>query len=276
MIDPGPRITVVVDEQAREPLRAEHGFALWIESGGYRILFDTGQGDVLLSNSEMLGIDLAATDVLALSHGHYDHTGAISDVLRLAPEAIIYLHPSVFLPRYSIRSEGAGSVRMPGASMSAIIARPDDQVHWTNFPVSLEGILNITGPIPRESGFEDTGGPFFLDPEGRHPDPLNDDLALWFDTGEGLTVCTGCCHSGIVNTLFHIMKLSGKRRIRRVIGGFHLLNAGPERLEKTVEALSKMDIQELIPCHCTGRKSTQYLAGNLECRVTPGYAGMRL
>ena len=276
MSTPGLRITVLSDNRAMGDLQEEHGFALWIESGGSRILFDTGQGNVLVSNAGLLGVDLGSTDSLVLSHGHYDHTGAIAEVLDLSPQARIYLHPSAFLPRYSIRSERPGSVRMPGESMSAIIARPDDQVRWTNLPVSVEGNLNITGPIPRESGFEDTGGPFFLDPEGRHPDPLNDDLAIWFDTGEGLTVCTGCCHSGIVNTLRYVMKLSGGRRIRRVIGGFHLLNASRERLEKTVEALSEMDILELIPCHCTGPQATQYLAGNLECRVTPGYAGLRV
>ena len=36
------RIQIVVDNEAQEGLRAEHGFALWLEVDEQRILFDTG------------------------------------------------------------------------------------------------------------------------------------------------------------------------------------------------------------------------------------------
>ena len=42
------------------------------------------------------------------------------------------------------------------------------------------------GPIPGETSFEDTGGPFYLDPEGERADPIDDDLALWIRTDDGV------------------------------------------------------------------------------------------
>ncbi|MFW5890362.1 MAG: MBL fold metallo-hydrolase, partial [Marinilabiliaceae bacterium] len=55
--------------------KGEHGLSFLIEAGGERILFDTGQSDLLTRNARALGVDLAAIDAVVISHGHYDHTG---------------------------------------------------------------------------------------------------------------------------------------------------------------------------------------------------------
>jgi metal-dependent hydrolase (beta-lactamase superfamily II) len=53
-----------------------------IELGGRRILFDTGADKIVLEHdAEVLGVNLAATDALFLSHEHCDHIGAISSTL---------------------------------------------------------------------------------------------------------------------------------------------------------------------------------------------------
>ena len=114
----------------------------------------------------------------------------------------------------------------------------------------LEGIF-VTGEIPRQNAFEDTGGRFFLDAACTRPDPLLDDQALFFDTTEGLVVLLGCAHSGVVNTLEHIRHLAGGRPIHTILGGLHLLAGAPERMEKTIAAFRRLDIQGLAPAHCT-------------------------
>jgi 7,8-dihydropterin-6-yl-methyl-4-(beta-D-ribofuranosyl)aminobenzene 5'-phosphate synthase len=273
MMTPRLKITIVVDNQAGDGLLAEHGLSLWIDTGATRILFDTGQGAALADNARQLGIGLEQADILVLSHGHYDHTGGIPHVLQSARKINVYCHAAAVQPRYVVREGTATAIRMPSASMSAIDKLPEKNLYWTSRARLVAGGIGLTGPIPRETSFEDTGGPFFLDPQARRADPIDDDLALWMLTGRGLVVCVGCCHAGIVNTLNHVFRLSGMNRLRALIGGFHLLNASEQRLEQTVAALRSFSPELVVPCHCTGEKAMQMLTAAFGARVVPGRAG---
>jgi 7,8-dihydropterin-6-yl-methyl-4-(beta-D-ribofuranosyl)aminobenzene 5'-phosphate synthase len=269
-----PRITILVDNQAASGLAAEHGLSVWIEWVGKRILFDTGQSGVLDSNARLLGVDLTETEVLVLSHGHYDHTGGISQALRHNQRVNVFCHPEAMQqPRYGIRNGTAKPIHMPDESRTAIENLPAQNLHWVSQPVWLSDKIGITGAIPRETIYEDTGGPFYLDPEGKSPDPIEDDLALWICTDDGLIVCVGCCHAGLVNTLHYLCRLTRQDKIYVVIGGFHLLNASDQRLKLTLGALQSFSPSMVIPCHCTGEKATNMLKAVFGGRVMPGYAG---
>lgn len=268
------QITILVDNRAGEGLAAEHGFSLWIETPDRRILLDTGQGGVLKDNARKLGVDLAKTDVLVLSHGHYDHTGGLAQVLTQGRDISVYCHSGAVVPRYSMKNGIAKPIQMPPESMAAIELLPSKQLHWVRRPVLLCETIGVTGHIPRETSFEDPGGPFYLDPEGKHADSIDDDLALWVCTDEGVIVCVGCAHAGLVNTLRHIRALNPGRRLRAVIGGFHLVNAGRDRLEQTVAALRLFELDRVVPCHCTGQSAVALLRDGLGERVIPGAAGM--
>jgi 7,8-dihydropterin-6-yl-methyl-4-(beta-D-ribofuranosyl)aminobenzene 5'-phosphate synthase len=140
---------------------------------------------------------------------------------------------------------------------------------WTRTPTEvLDGIF-VTGEIPRQNTFEDTGGLFFRDAAGAQPDPLLDDQALYFDTQEGLVVLLGCAHSGVVNTLEYIHHLTGGRPIHTLLGGLHLLMASPERMEKTIAAFRRLDIHRLAPAHCTGLPALAQLWTALPGRCVP-------
>ncbi|NTW46636.1 MAG: MBL fold metallo-hydrolase [Chlorobaculum sp.] len=264
------------DNHAAPGLACEHGFATLIETGGKRILFDTGQLSALDVNCRKLGIDLSGIDMIVLSHGHYDHAGNLAEVLRVAHKATLCLHPAALVGRYSIRNDKPKLIDMPGEAKQAIAALPAERVRFVQEPVSLTDGVFLTGPVPRQTTFEDTGGPFFFDPEGVQPDPIDDDLSLWIEEPQGLTVLAGCCHSGIVNTLDYIESLTGPKPIARLIGGMHLAAASEERLARTIEALKKRDIARLIPCHCTGQAATKLFQRELPCPVEAGYAGMVL
>ncbi len=269
-------LTILSDNNASECCTAEHGFSVLIETGSCIILFDTGRDNVLLPNAAALGVDLALTKQLVLSHGHYDHTGGICDLLSLAPDATVYLHPGAFRKRYSIRNGIPKPVSMPEPALSALTSLPARQINMIEQPAVLTCRSGITGPVPRITSYEDTGGPFFLDPEGTIPDPIEDDLSIWFETRDGLVLVAGCCHAGIINTLRYVTELTGTERIAALIGGFHLSTASPERLMQTVDELNTFDIGRIIPCHCTGEIAATCFRRNLHCPVEQGYAGMRL
>jgi 7,8-dihydropterin-6-yl-methyl-4-(beta-D-ribofuranosyl)aminobenzene 5'-phosphate synthase len=246
------RITVLVENTAGgRGLLAEHGLSFWIELGHKRILFDTGQGNVLSGNASRLGIQLELADAIVLSHGHYDHTGGLGDALQGVGRPKVYAHPAAFAPKFARNTDG--TARDIGISCLG----PQDVRERAEF-VRVEGPtevcegLRLTGPVPRTTDFEDTGGAFFRDKDCTEPDDLIDDQAAFVDTPAGTVVILGCAHAGVINTLRHIQTLTNGRPIRTVIGGMHLLNANPERMDKTVAELRRLDVQRLLPCHCTG------------------------
>jgi 7,8-dihydropterin-6-yl-methyl-4-(beta-D-ribofuranosyl)aminobenzene 5'-phosphate synthase len=196
-------------------------------------------------------------------------------VLHAAPSVQIYCHPAVVQPRYSKRNGSPKPIQMPSESMATLDRLPEKHLHWTSVAVMLSENMGLTGPIPRQTPFEDTGGPFFHDPGARHADPIEDDLALWIRTEQGLVVCVGCCHAGIINTIDHIRRLSGVSRIRAIIGGLHLVNANHRRLAQTMEAMTALPIDRVIPCHCTGDPAVRKLEAALGKKIVRGCSGAR-
>jgi 7,8-dihydropterin-6-yl-methyl-4-(beta-D-ribofuranosyl)aminobenzene 5'-phosphate synthase len=267
------KITILVDNQAGEGLVAEHGLSLFIEAGNRRILFDTGQGNALSANSAKLEIDLSKTDSLVVSHGHYDHTGGLLHIQSVAPGIDIYCHPAAVLPRYGAGNMESKPLGMPGTALAALDRFPSHKIHWANRVLFLSGEIGLTGPIPRETEFEDTGERFFLDPEGYRPDLIADDMALWINTPQGPVVCVGCSHAGLVNTLNYVLRLSGAKKIRAVIGGFHLLHADDLRVERTIDYLRSLSPELVVPCHCTGDRVIKSMQQVLGDRVSAGRSG---
>jgi 7,8-dihydropterin-6-yl-methyl-4-(beta-D-ribofuranosyl)aminobenzene 5'-phosphate synthase len=270
-------ITIIVDNRSVNPaLLPEHGFALWIEADGMNLLFDTAQTEILFSNALALGIDLRRTDALVLSHGHFDHTGCVGQFAGLCPDAHLYCHPGVFIPRYSRHPDGpVRAIGIPETSLEAI-RRWKGPVTWTLDTTTISDCIGVTGNIPRATSFEDTGGAFFLDPDCTMPDPIVDDMAMWCITGKGVTVITGCCHSGLVNTLAYIRPNTGQYPLETVIGGFHLVNAGIERITSTGDYLLSTDVRRVVPCHCTGDHAVACMKHQLGTLVEQGYAGMTI
>jgi 7,8-dihydropterin-6-yl-methyl-4-(beta-D-ribofuranosyl)aminobenzene 5'-phosphate synthase len=268
------RVTVVVENTAQGPrLLAEHGLAYWIEYDGHHILFDSGQSSVLTSNAYKLGITIHDSEAIILSHGHYDHTGGVADVLNTQRHVMVYAHPAVFAPKFIRNQNGASrEIGMPYASVQAI-KQPGVRFVATSTVTKLFDGFYATGPVPRLTDFEDTGGSFFLDATCSTADPLLDDQSVFFETKEGIVAILGCAHSGVVNTLQYIDKLSGGKPIRAVVGGMHLVNASAERIARTIEEFRQLNLQSLAPCHCTGMAATVALWNAFPDQLIPCHVG---
>lgn len=273
MSDSTIKITLLVDDRAQDDLAAEHGLSFLVETAGRRILFDTGQGEALPENAERLGVELASVDTVVLSHGHYDHTGGLPHILIGRSNVDLYFHPDVFRMRYTATGGATRQIGIPTRSVSAIEGLAGRCLHAVTGDLLLQKDLGLVAPIVRETDFEDTGGAFFLDAKASSPDPIEDDMAMWIRTGEGLVLLAGCCHAGIINTLSHVKRVAGEQRIRAIIGGLHLLHADYRRLDQTVAALQAAAPHQLIPCHCTGDRAVQALQDSFGGRVCPGASG---
>jgi 7,8-dihydropterin-6-yl-methyl-4-(beta-D-ribofuranosyl)aminobenzene 5'-phosphate synthase len=244
-------------------LLAEHGLSVYLEVGGMKLLFDVGQSITAAHNAKILNIDLKGIPI-ALSHGHYDHTGGLEHILNLTGLTEVFCHPEAFAPKYVERQ---GRQRYIGMRKS----REEYEQMGSRFQVSreprklAEGIW-LTGEVPRITDFE---GPeedlLVMDPE-RMVDPLWDDQALVLETDVGLLVILGCAHSGMINTIECARKITGQDRIFGVVGGTHLGFGGVrrEKLARTVTALKGYDPKLLAVSHCTGLLAACVLAEELK------------
>lgn len=226
----------------------EPAAAYYIEADGARILFDTGYSDILLKNAQKMDIDLSRLTHIVLSHGHNDHTGGlkflygqigISDVQLIA-------HPDCFLPKFA-NGEYIGAPYSIDEISSITQFRPSSK------PVKISDSLTYLGEIPRISDFESklpVGQKYKNSGSNElEDDYLIDDSALVYQNTKGIFIITGCSHSGICNIINYAEQICGTQRILGILGGFHLFN-NDNRLNQTIQYLTKFSIDNIYPCHC--------------------------
>jgi len=270
------------------PVQAENGISLLVTArrGRHqmRVMFDVGMtGRVMLHNLEALHQDLDSIDHIVISHGHPDHYGGILPVLEEFPRAVpIASHPDAFLPRYAVMGDGrVAPFYNEGFQADRLDGGPGRLV-MTKDPLELASGVLTTGEIPRNTSFEgpvvseDTRKPglYQVASDGQlRTDEVWDEQGLVIDLGdEGLVVLTGCAHAGVVNTIHRAQELTGNQRIRAVMGGFHLgfPTTPVENVDKTLEALRDLEVQTVVPMHCSGlRAHTAFSTGMEDNYVQP-------
>jgi 7,8-dihydropterin-6-yl-methyl-4-(beta-D-ribofuranosyl)aminobenzene 5'-phosphate synthase len=253
------KITVLCENLVGRLVGAgEHGFSAFVETDRGDYLFDTGSGHSIVANSLVLKKDLRTIRRIFLSHGHYDHTGGLPEVLKLRGNVEVHAHPHLFLDRIAVLKEDDKEIKR-------FVGIPYKKAYLeflgANFVLSkdffeVEKGIFLTGEVPRKTPFEKPDPRLFSEMDGKiTQDIFLDDQSLILDTKKGLVVILGCAHSGMINILDHVIDKTGKEKFYAIMGGTHLDFLTPEQLEESIKSLKKMEIERIGISHCTGMRA---------------------
>jgi len=268
---------------------AAHGLAcavtVWRGDTAHTLLFDTGPDDSVFGrNVERLGFDMGGIESIVLSHGHWDHSGAMLLALEMIQlsnggrPVPTYMHPGMYRSRAMKAADGSMRPFADVPSQAQLEQAGALVVNAVEPQLILDDLFFVSGEIPRVTAFE-TGmqGQHrrTLDGQGWEPDPLviDERFIAVSVKGKGVIVLTACSHAGVVNVMTHARECFAGETLYGVLGGFHLSGGNERIIPETVAELRAFELKMIAAAHCTGWRAVNALANAFGEAVAPAAVG---
>jgi 7,8-dihydropterin-6-yl-methyl-4-(beta-D-ribofuranosyl)aminobenzene 5'-phosphate synthase len=270
-----PQITILYDAFGKpSAMQKDWGYSAFIEYGGNRILFDTGNNpEILAKNAKAKGVDLSRLDFVVLSHRHGDHMGGMDHLLRANPNVKIYAPKENF--------------GVYGSSLPSTFYRRDESLtpDQRYYEGSAPATMKFGSAWPRatfeliDKSIEIAPGIHLIALVSDKPGTLElVELSLAIETPEGLVLIVGCSHPGIEKIVAAAASLDDQ--IYLIAGGLHLVTAKDEDIDKIAKSMhDTWKVQYIAPGHCTGEPTfgalkkafgDRYLYAGLGTRLSIG------
>jgi len=250
------KIQTLVENTTVSGAVTAHGLALYIETPAHRLLFDLGPDDTLFINAQAKDIDLSAVDTVIISHGHYDHGGALEKFLSVNTHAKIYVQRGAFLPHFRVMN---GEWKYNGIDR-ALAEHP--QVCLLDGDTEIDKELSLYTVVGQEKNRSEANNVLY---EVDAPDRFVHEQSLILRTEGKTALIMGCGHTGIIN----ILEKTADVRPNICVGGYHLMNPTTgkcvrrELLDAVAAKLAEYPETTFYTCHCTGQEAYRYLSSRL-------------
>ncbi len=255
----GPlKLTCVVENTASfsSEFWAEHGLSILVEHEDKNILFDTGRSPEVLEKNMNLLDGFNDLETVVLSHGHSDHTGGLSTILKNS-SADIYMHEKGLEAKYSsINGEMRfiGTVKEQEAGVNRMGFQDDlrSRLKLIKKPLKISSDIYIFTDIPMINDFEKEDPNLLIRKNGKFmTDTFQDEIIMAVNSDEGVVVISGCAHRGIINSVTAVSEYFNED-VSAVVGGTHMVKADENRKKKTVKEFKKIQPNKLVFGHCNG------------------------
>jgi 7,8-dihydropterin-6-yl-methyl-4-(beta-D-ribofuranosyl)aminobenzene 5'-phosphate synthase len=243
------RVTILYDSFGKNPsLTMDWGFAVLVEYGGKRILFDTGNNAKILEhNVKAVGVDLGNLDFVVMSHRHGDHMGGLAYLLKVNPTVKIYAPKE--------RSGVYGDDQPSSSWYRKDASLPAEQRYYSGAPPE---IIHMGEAWPGanfqliDRNTEIAPGMYLIALVSDRPGTLElHELSLAIRTPDGLVLVVGCSHPGVEHIVQEATAINP--HINILFGGLHQIQAPDPEVERIATVLhNQYRLERVAPGHCTG------------------------
>lgn len=251
------KITFLSDNKTEKACcNAEWGLSILIESLGRKALFDVGASPMFAENAKALGIDLKDVSAVAVSHGHYDHTGGMEAFCDVNKEAPIYIHKDAIGESHAMRKNGYIDDTDCGVLWSeGFRKRIKPRLILTEGVTKMNDNMTLVGNIPLLGEYPMTEKFFRREKDGWRLDPMDHEQFLVVEEERDIYVISGCSHKGVMSIIARVKGLFSDKRVLGFIAGMHLYPLPLDEQEKIVDSVCALGIERVFPVHCTGMEA---------------------
>lgn len=236
------KITSIVDNTClRHSYLAQHGQSILIQDGEKNILFDTSEIFFgLQTNLNNLQIQINQINAIVISHQHFDHCGALPELLRYVPHPIpLYIPEPLWTPE---------SIKAQQSSYHLDTSHYESYSNYSSTAIvpsiglALSEKIYLTGPV-----------------EGK---VMEQAIALKLNSTD-IVLIVGCSHPGISALVNRALAVTQASHVVGLIGGMHYKDMSPSEIDSQVEYIKSLNINFIIPSHCTGNRAAETLRSQL-------------
>ena len=270
-------VCLIENTAVNDKLFSEEGLSLFVEYNGKNYLIDAGLTGKAVENAKRMRLPIDELSGVFITHNHLAHIGGIDSIMRLNPNAPIYLRAGAKAEVFRKN----GLFKTPAGIGKGFFKKyAENLILFNNFSEVCEGFY-LASCEDFEEKCENPDKSYFVVPEGEKKpqidDFLDESFAVIFPKkrkSDGLILVGGCFHCGAENMLQTVSRRWAGIPILAVIGGFHLSGNNPKSLNCTADyvtatarALKYSGAEKIYACHCTGFKGFDLMDEMLGDRI---------